>query len=216
MTYYILAESATVIEKIYDLQPSMMPSKHPYSSGAPWQQKQLSSSACWYLSSIASSAKSLASFPWMVTYSQTSSSSFSWILLAKMLWQNQTVGALNIWKPIEACLWHFCPFFNKLTMQCYQPGKSHPLLFGNYFCHSNHWCCNLQPQWSSAKLNQKICSQLKLFASGHIKTLYSEMKLYILKWWVNYPPMYNVQLPWIILMSVNLLSTAWCRQFSKI
>ncbi len=148
MTYYILAESATVIEKIYDLQPSMMPSKHPYSSGAPWQQKQLSSSACWYLSSIASSAKSLASFPWMVTYSQTSSSSFSWILLAKMLWQNQTVGALNIWKPIEACLWHFCPFFNKLTMQCYQPGKSHPLLFGNYFCHSNHWCCNLQPQWS--------------------------------------------------------------------
>jgi hypothetical protein len=62
-----------------------------------------------------------------------------------------------------------------LTMQCYQPGKSHPLLFGNYFCHSNHWCCNLQPQWSSAKLNQKICSQLKLFASGHIKTLYSEM-----------------------------------------
>ena len=27
----------------------------------------------------------------------------------------------------------------------------------------------------SAKLNQKICSQLKLFASGHIKTLYSEM-----------------------------------------
>jgi hypothetical protein len=33
----------------------------------------------------------------------------------------------------------------------------------------------LQPQQSSAKLNQKMCSRLKLFTSGHIKNLYSEM-----------------------------------------
>ncbi len=109
-----------------------------------------------------------------------------------MLWQNQTVSALNIWKPM------------KLTCDASAPFRqvSNAMLPAWEISSSSFWKLLLlfqplvlQPQWLSAKLNQKVCSCLKLFASGHIKTQ-----------WVYHLPSYNMPLPWMISMSLNFFT----------